>query len=189
MTLLYTKFFYENRLKQSERDVNTCQQKLSNSKNEVKNLNDIFFLSQKAKAETTVKKAGLYFSYKTAKFEDNLFKISIYLDGDEEGGADAADLKTNLNNLKVKYLVNGEAFPAYPRKLTENNYILVTGTASLLGSKFIYGQRGLFVELIAEKIDPLRKSEATLDLEGTKIYLNGESILDEEKTFKKILID
>lgn len=184
-----TKSFYEKRLEEIKKEVDIYKEMLSDKENQTRNLSDIFFLSQKAKAEVSVKKTDLYFSYKMNKLESGLFKISIYFEGDNKAAADAADIKINLKNLEVKSIFPGKAFPSYPRSLAKDNYLLVTGTAVLQGSSFVYGKPELFAELTIGKTDQTEKSEAVLDLEGTKVYLGGESVFNAEKTFKKILID
>lgn len=190
MAIIGFKHSYDEKISKLNQQINQCQEKLTESKSETKNLNDLYFLVQRNVSEKTIAKGKLYFDYQTVKQEDGYYKISIYLKGDRQAGADAADFSASLDNFKIRYIVSGSAFPAYPRQLSTDDSLLVTGVASLSGSKFVYGTPdNLFVEFIGEKINAEKESKITTDSTGTSIYFDGENILDDEMSLNEIIVN
>jgi len=150
---------------------------------------DVSFITKRDKVLETIIKSPLYFSVKTQKFSVNRWTITIKLEGEIKGAADAADLRLELpENLTVSNIKVGPAFPFYPRKVAVNNYLLISGVASADNNQMVFGEPNkIFAELTVQTINnQLDIKKIVVDKNDTKIYLNGESILDINKSIKII---
>lgn len=150
---------------------------------------DTSFILKRDKVLESVIKSPLYFDAKTQKLTTNKWKVTINLSGDINGAADAADIKLNLSEgLTISELKEGSAFPLYPRKVISNNYILVTGLATIINSKMIFGEPNkIFFEFIVQTTENHQNARLIrIDVNDTKIYLNGESVLDIDKNVSLI---
>ena len=73
--------------------------------------------------------------------------------------------------------------------MIDRNYLLVTGLASANNNEMVYGKPNkTFAEFTVSTSDNNQagKKQITISQEDTKIYLNGESVLDTVKSVKFI---
>lgn len=182
-------YSYQRKLSLLETEKNICQKQLTENKQSSLTSADASFIIQKEKELASVKKSLLYFSAKTQKLTVNQWKITVRLEGDIDGAADAADLRLDFpKSFIVSDLIVGSAFPIYPRKVMAEDYLLVTGLISISNNQMIFGEPNkIFVEFTVQTTDnqPIEK-QITVNKEDTKIYLNGESILDTNKSVNLI---
>jgi len=168
-----------------------CQQKLDRQQKLSISLGDFYLMAQKNKTLATFKTSPLFFTTNTVK-NNNQWQVSVYLQGDGRAAADAADLRLDFgNNLEVVEIKTGTAFPLYPRKVIGKNYLLITGLASLANNNVVFGQPGkLFADITIEASGTAsnQKHSLSLNKSDTKIYLNGESVFDDKKTFNQIVL-
>ena len=180
---LNTSYNNQKKIALLEESNSACQQKLSTG------LGDFYLMAQKNKTLATFKTSPLFFTANTVKNNDQ-WQVSVYLQGDGRAAADAADLRLDFSsNLEVAEIKTGTAFPLYPRKVTGKNYLLITGLASLANNNVVFGQPGkLFADITIKTTGTgtNQKYSLILNKSDTKIYLNGESIFDEKKSFNQI---
>ena len=186
---LASNYSYQNKLNLLEAEKNNCRRQLTEKKQSALTLADVSFIIKKDKALASVKKSLFYFNVKTQKLTINQWRITVELKGEVESAADAADFKLDLpESLTVSDLKVGPAFPIYPRKVVAANYLLVTGLISTNNNQMIFGEPNkIFAEftVLATDNQPNIK-QIIVNREGTKIYLNGESILDTVKSVSLI---
>jgi len=182
---------YQKKIALLEEVNSTCQQKVDQQQKLSISLNDFYLMAQKNKTLAKFNASPLYFTANAVK-NNNQWKISIYLQGDGLAAADAADLRLDFgNNLKVTEIKTGTSFPLYPRKVTGDDYLLITGLASLANNNVVFGQPGkLFADITIEASETASNQKYSLSLNksDTKIYLNGESVFDDKKTFSQIVL-
>lgn len=186
---LITNYSYQKKFNLLETEKNNCQKQLAVKKQPILTLSDTAFIIKKNKELESVIKSPLYFNASVQKLTANQWIITIELIGKIDGAADAADFKIDLpEGLTASNLKPGPAFPLYPRKVINNNYLLVTGLASVNNSQMVFGEPNkIFVEFNVQATDNQpSKKQIVVNKEDTKIYLNGESVLDTEKTVVRI---
>jgi len=186
-----TNYSYQKKFDSLELEKNSClkQKRTIEEKRPILTMKDVSFANNRDKELETITKSQLYFDTKVQKLTDNQWKITIKLAGNVEGAADAADFKINIPiGLTVSDLKTGIAFPLYPRKVITENYLLVTGLASTVDNKLVFGKpNSVFAEFMAEATDgQLNKKPIPINDQETKVYLNGESVLDAAKSVSQI---
>lgn len=184
-----TNYSYQKKFDSLEVEKNICKEQLTEKKQPILTLSDAAFVIKREKELESVIKSPLYFNAKVQKLIANQWTITIELVGAVDGAADAADLKVNLpDDLTASSLKTGTAFPLYPRKVVDANYLLVTGLASPDNNKMVYGKPNkIFAEFTVSASDnQTSKKQIVVNEEDTKIYLNGESVLDTIKSVKLI---
>jgi len=181
-------FSYQKKLKTLETEKNNYQNELTKKALPTLTSADASFIAERNKALAPIIKSPLFYSVKTQKLNLNKWKITIKLEGAIEGAADAADLKLDLpEKLTISDLKIGPAFPLFPRKIITTKYLLVTGVISTYQNQVVFGQPNkVFVEFVAEATDKLNRRQIIVNKDGTKIYLNGESVLDVNKSVSQI---
>lgn len=182
-------YSYQRKLDLLKAEINNYQKQLLQKKLPILTLADISFVFDKYKELMSIKKTPLYFTANTQKLSINQWKVTVELDGGDDGAADAADLRLDFpEGLTVFDLKTGSAFPLYPRKVVADNYILLTGLASIDNNQMVFGKPNkIFAEFTVQtKDNQLNKKQITVNKEDTKIYLNGESVLDTGKSVNLI---
>jgi len=150
-------------------------------------LDDFYLHAQKTKAIKEIFPSDVFFQATSNYIGQNSYQVDIYLKGEPNMQFDAADLVLITDNLQVKKITPGSTFPKYPRKVNKNEQIAVTGTASLNSNVLTLGKPNkLFVSLTIEKKDPEKKGELIMNAVETKVYLMGNYVLDDQKSFGKI---
>lgn len=178
-------YSYQKKLNLLETEKNVCRKQLTENKQSSLTSADASFIIQKEKELASVKKSLLYFNVKVQKLTINQWKITVKLEGDVDGAADAADLRLDFPiGLTFSDLQVGPAFPIYPRKVITEDYLLVTGLVSVNNNQMIFGKpNNIFVEFTIQTTDNQSSNkQIAVNNEDTKIYLNGESILDTGKS-------
>lgn len=132
------------------------------------------------------KKAGtVYFTAKSTPLAGGDTQIDITLKGEDNVSVDATDLVIAYpSSVEVKEIQKGKAFPSYPRALSKNGNITITGIAMPVGSSITYGKiNELFATIIVNK-----KPNTMMDIntKDTQAYFNGEPILDFVRSFKEL---
>lgn len=192
ISLIALKEYYEKKLAKLSAEKKTLQEDLKRQSQPPNvSLNDIFLLAKKNKLVNQAKKGQMYFSAKTNKLGKDEWLVIIMLEGDPESIADASDLRLDLDgSIETADLTTGDAFPLYPRKVTSNNAVLITGITSINKSNITFGSAGkTFVTLKVKKTQVLKvPAKISIDPKETAIYLNAENILDQTKNFKEILL-
>ncbi len=183
--------FYQKKINLLLEEKAICQKELTQKKEPLSTLNDVYLLAQKEKVLASVKKSLLNFSADTEKISQNKWKVIIKLEGDSQSAADAADLKLDLpRSSVVSDLKTGPAFPIYPRQIINDSFILVTGLASFDKNQFVLAQpQKLFVEFTIQ-ISNLSQDNNQININktDTKIFLSGENIYDSNKSFNQIIL-
>ena len=183
-------YSYQKKLAFLLAEKNSCQKQLIGKKPPILTLSDASFVSKRDKELESVTKSPLYFSAKTNKLSVSRWVVTIELSGLTDSAADAADLKVIIpEDLIATDLKTGNAFPLYPRQVIDGNYLLVTGLASPNNNEMIFGKPNkIFAEFTVSAVNnnQTSKRQIVIDAGDTKIYLNGESILNTDKTVKLI---
>ena len=180
-----TKYSYQKQIDLLKVEINNYQKQLVEKKDPILTLADTSFIINKNKELTLVKNSLLYFDFKTEKITANRWKIIITLNGETGSAADAADLKLDLpENLTVSDIEAGTAFPILPRQINENNSLLLSGLASIDNNQVILGKPNkIFAEFTVQTANNrLNNEQIKVNKEDTKIYLNGENVLDSSKS-------
>lgn len=185
-----TNYSYQKKFDFLVSEKNNCQKQLVEKKPPVLTLSDASFVTKRDKELELVTKSPLYFSAKTNKLSASQWIVTIELSGLADSAADASDLKVIFpENLVASDLKVGNAFPLYPRKIIEGNYLLVTGLASANNNEMVYGKPNkTFAEFTVSASDNNQtgQKQIIISQEDTKIYLNGESVLNADKSVKLI---
>ncbi len=185
-----TNYSYQKKFALLESEKNSCQKLLVEKNPQVLTLSDASFVSKRDKELDLITKNLLYFSTKTKELFSGQWVVTIELSGEADSAADAADLKVIIpESLVVSNLKVGNAFPIFPRQVIDGNYLLVTGLASANNNEMVYGKPNkTFAEFTVSTSDNNQagKKQITISQEDTKIYLNGESVLDTVKSVKFI---
>ncbi|MFA6532429.1 MAG: hypothetical protein WCT22_00350 [Patescibacteria group bacterium] len=183
-------YSYQKKLALLTIEKNNCQKQLVEKKPPVLTLSDASFVSKRDKELESVKKSPLYFSAKTNKLSASQWIVTIELSGLPDSAADASDLKIIIpENLVASDLKVGNAFPIFPRQVIDGSYLLVTGLASTNNNEMLYGKPNkIFAEftVTVANNNQTDKRQITVDTTDTKIYLNGESVLNTDKSVKLI---
>lgn len=184
-------YSYQKKLTLLISEKNNCQKQLIEKKLPTLTLSDASFVSKRDKELESVKKSPLYFSAKTNKISDSQWIVIIELSGLADSAADASDLKVIIpEDLVASDLKVGNAFPIFPRQVIDGNYLLVTGLASPNNDEMIFGKPNkIFVEFTitaANNNNQAGKRQIAVDAADTKIYLNGESVLNTDKSVKLV---
>lgn len=183
-------YSYQKKLALLFTEKNSCQKQLTEKKPPILTLSDASFVSKRDKELESVTKSPLYFSAKTDKQSVSRWVVTIELSGLADSAADAADLKVIIpEDLIASDLKMGNAFPLYPRQVIDGNYLLVTGLASPNNNEMIFGKPNkIFAEFTVTVVNSNQtsKRQITIDESDTKIYLDGESVLNTDRTVKLI---
>ncbi|MFH0772877.1 MAG: hypothetical protein V1922_01025 [bacterium] len=150
---------------------------------------DIYLYAQKIKALDNIIASTVYFSPQISYLSATKKEVIISLLGGAAMKADASDLVMRLSdNLKILEIRSGTAFPSYPRKISSDGIVTITGIASLDGAGMKLGQPNqIFITLLVEKTgDVKQKGKISVDKLNTKVFLQGNSILDPNLTFEEI---
>lgn len=186
-----TNYSYQKKFSLLVSEKNNCQKQLVEKKPPILTLSDASFVTKRDKELESVTKSPLYFSAKTNKLSASQWIVTIELSGLVDSAADASDLEVIFpENLVASDLKVGNAFPLYPRKIIEGNYLLVTGLASANNNEMVYGKPNKtfaeFTVSVLSDTNQVGKKQITTSQEDTKIYLNGESVLNADKSVKII---
>ena len=152
-------------------------------------IQDVCLSAQKEKELENVQESKVYFSSKVNKKTPTEFDVVISLMGGEAMRIDASDLVLIYSdNLTIEEMITGPALPSFPRKLSENGVITLTGIARLDEDGITLGQpNNVFVTLRIKKTgDSKQKGTITTNKNDTNAFLQGNSILDGEQTFETI---
>lgn len=146
---------------------------------------DIRLYAQKLKLLDDLTPTKVYFTYKINPISADTERIDIFLLGGKNMAVDGADLRLIFDTpIQVLDLKQGESFPLYPRLLSTDNSILITGTASIGKDSIHFGRVNEVFASITLKKTP--KSSIRLDQENTKVFLLGNPVLDLKNTFETI---
>jgi len=191
ITLFLADRFYQKKISLLLQDKTLCQKELTQKNQPLSTLNDAYLVVRKEIVLASVKKSLLTFSAVTAKLSQDKWKVTVWLNGNSQGAADASDLKLNLPaSAIVTDLKTGSAFPIYPRQVIDEKYLLITGLASFNNNQFVLARpQKIFVEFTIE-ISNLLENERKIivDQTDTKIYLNGESVYNPDQPFNQITL-
>lgn len=196
LIFLTTKFVYQNKIDEIQLEKQSCTNELTNISIPTITFENVELVSQKNQIITDLEKSLLFFSSKVYKLSSNRWQITVKLEGPDYAGADAVDLYLNFDKkIKIDEILTGKAFPLYPRKIIAENYLLVSGVASIDENKISFGQPdNTFITFIVSTDTPETDSykiplKLNANMEETRIYFNGETVFDKDKTFKEILLD
>lgn len=139
---------------------------------------------EKQTALSEKKEGMVYFTAKSTLLPGGDTQIDITLNGEGNVSVDATDLVISYpSTVDVKEIKKGKAFPSYPRTLSKNGNIIITGIALPMGSSITYAKvNELFATIIVNKKTDVKMN---INIKDTQAYFNGEPILDFARSFKE----
>ncbi len=146
---------------------------------------------KKEKALENVTTGAAYFTAEKKNLTPGNYQIDIYFNAGDKAAADAADLTLDIpDDLKVTQVIPGKAFASYPRQLIGQKTVIITGVTVIQQDKIQFGQPNqLYTSLIIEKpATSSTVSEITLNKNNSKIFFQGESIMDYQRSFTNITL-
>lgn len=165
-------FLIKNNLKRQE-----------NNEKRIKKENQIIKTNKIEEKQKTV-----FFDYQKEKISKDEYLIKIFLKGDKDTLIDGADLSLFYINkaTKIEEVTSGDSFPLYPRKIINDNKILITGIAKIKNNQTISGKINANFAYIKIKISDSPLENFLIINEDTGVYFRGKNILNLENSFQKI---
>jgi len=163
----------------------------NNEKNQQKNLKlnpvKTITITDKILKSDNLKK--MFFDYEIERINLSNFILTIKLDGNKFSKSDAADFIIDFSeNLEVKKIIDGESFELYPRKISEKNKIIITGTSNIdeKNKPKLAKPETTFIKIHFFIKQRNKITSIKLNQEKTKIFFQGDDITDIENSFKEI---
>jgi hypothetical protein len=171
-------------------EIDQCRSDLKQAKLPAISMKDLNLLNNKNDQTAKVVSGKMFFSFIKGNVNTDEYEIRIFLSGDPNTLADAADLTLSYTKgLKID-VASGDAFPDYPRKIVENGQIVITGVSSITNDNINFGKPGgTFAVLKVTIEDPeVLERDIKIDLSNSKIFYMAKDILDGENSFSLIQI-
>lgn len=146
-------------------------------------------ISPSPETNYNVQTKKMFFTYKIETVDLQNKILYINLNGENSSTSDAIDIQLEIDsNIEVKKIVEGNSFSFYPRKIINQNDVLITGLAlSDKGELKLAEPQSNFIKIFLLIKNPYQKSSIKLNQEKSKIFLGGEEITDIKKSFKEII--
>ena len=136
-------------------------------------------------------KQSAFFTYKIKKINNDMYLLSIFLEGNNNTLVDGADLSLlyNQNIVKIKEVIPGKSFSLYPRQQILDDKIIISGLSEIKENRVIYASiNSIFAEIKFKLVnEPFYKKIFTTG-EEIGIYFSGKNIIDIDKSFNKIIL-
>ena len=136
-------------------------------------------------------KQSAFFTYKIKKINNDMYLLSIFLEGDNNTLVDGADLSLlyNQNIVKIKEVIPGKSFSLYPRQQILDDKVIISGVSKIKENRVIYASiNSIFAEIKFKLVnEPFYKKIFTTG-EEIGIYFSGKNIIDIDKSFNKIAL-
>lgn len=176
-----------------EKEKTECLSELNKTKkifDHYNNLSNFYLNAQRNKAtEKNNQEIKTFFSFNKINQDERII-IDILLKADQEREIDGADLVLTFNPklIKVIEMIDGEAFPFYPRKIINYDSLVITGLAKLENNKITLGKSNKrFIRLVIKKLSN-EKTSIDFNSRESQIFFNEKNIFDQNLSFKKIEI-
>ena len=133
-------------------------------------------------------KQEMYFVYKKENIDYKNKAIFINLEGDANSKSDAIDLLLEINeNIVITKIVDGNSFNFYPRKIINQDSILITGVAlGEKGATKLAQPQSNFIKIYLSIKNFNQKASIKLNQRKSKIFFGGEDITNLKKSFSEI---
>lgn len=175
-----TGYFKNKQLSLSQQEKITCQNKLQESSR----------LCQAFKTNCQLPTAGsMYFSYQLTAAGPSQKVLSINLDSLTPNIlADAIDLRLDFDKgIEIVEVIDGNSFSLYPRKIIEEDFVLITGVALGQKSEIQFAKpKTTFIKLKLKTNSLGGRPVISFNRQESKIYLSGNDILDLSRSFSRI---
>lgn len=136
-------------------------------------------------------KQSAFFTYKIKKINNDMYLLSIFLEGDNNTLVDGADLSLlyNQNIVKIKEVIPGKSFSLYPRQQILDDKVIISGVSKIKENRVIYASiNSIFAEIKFKLLnEPFNKKIFTTG-EEIGIYFSGKNIIDIDESFNKIAL-
>lgn len=135
------------------------------------------------------KSGSMYFSYQLTADQEGQEILSVNLDSLTPNIlADAIDLRLDFDEgIEIVEVVDGNSFSLYPRKIIEENFVLITGVALTQKNEIQFAKpKTTFITLKLKTNSLDDKLVINFNRQESKIYLSGNDILDINRSFSQI---
>lgn len=136
-------------------------------------------------------KQSAFFTYKIEKIDNNIYLLSIFLEGDNNTLVDGVDLSLLYNQdvLKIEEVIPGKSFSLYPRRQILDNKIIISGLSKIKDNRVIYASiNSIFAKIKFRLVNETYSNKIFTTGEENGIYSSGKNIIDIDKSFTKIFL-
>lgn len=188
ITLIFTLiflFFIFIRIFIFEKTTHEKKQKIKEVRSSIKNKQ-----SNLTKKENKEKQSA-FFTYEIEKIDNNIYLLSIFLEGDNNTLVDGADLSLLYNQdvLKIEEVIPGKSFSLYPRQQILNDKIIISSVSKIKDNRVIYASiNSIFVKIKFKIVNQPYSNKIFTIGEENGIYSSGKNIIDLDKSFSKIYL-